>query len=151
MKAEIQYPSVLPYRNRQANYWQSVSAETFVNDFRAAINKKRNPIKYLRVSESGDFKTQGDINKLSFIADLLKGIVKVYVYTARLDLDFSQISDNLVVNCSGFELPNTNSFNIKNKSDFDQLPKGVFKCIGDCNKCNLCNKKHNKTVYVRAH
>ena len=141
-KAERLYPQVLPYRNRQNEYWINTDAEKFVSEFIQVIARKKTKIKYLRFSESGDFLSQNCVNKLSKISDLLKGIVKVYTYTARKDLDFSNISDNLIVNGSGFMV--SNNFTIT--KDINQKT-----CLGDCSKCNLCKVNRNKVIYVLSH
>ena len=105
-KAEYLYPSVLPYRKRQEIYWKQTNPDNFVCDFLDAIKNKKTKIKYLRFSESGDFETQNDLNKLVYIANKLKnyGII-TYVYSARSDLDYSNIG-NLKVNGSGFTVTN---------------------------------------------
>ena len=54
---------------------------------------------YMRFSGDGDFKSQADIDKMSDIADVLAlANIKVYGYTTREDLDYSNISDNMTVN-----------------------------------------------------
>jgi len=55
----------------------------------------------LRFSESGDFRTQKDVDKASAIADLLD--VPVWTYTARRDLDFTNLPANFTVNGSGYD------------------------------------------------
>ncbi len=96
-KAERIYPGTTPYRERQELYWDSTDAKTFTEEFIQSISRKRKPIEFLRVSESGDFKAQEDVDKLSTIADQLKRHnVVVYTYTARKDLDFSNISNNFL-------------------------------------------------------
>jgi len=146
-KAERMYPQSLPYRRRQELYWDSIEVETFVNEFLEAIkNKKKTPIKYLRVSESGDFKSQDDLEKLSRIADLLNGTVIVYTYTARKDLNYKNISENLIVNGSGFMV--SNNFYIIEKPG-DEIDK--FVCPGACLTCNLCKRNRGRNIAVLKH
>lgn len=145
-KAERMYPQVLPYRRRQEAYWKECSAEQFAKEFQAVVSRKRNPVKYLRVSESGDFRSQKDLDKLSRIADLLKGVVKVYAYTARKDLDFSNVSGNLVINGSSFMVHN----------NFEAVPGDVYeskdiKCPGDCKICSRCTVARGANIYVKNH
>lgn len=141
------YPQTTPYRERQELYWDSVESERFVDEFMEAVSKKKKSIKYLRVSESGDFKSQDDVDKLSKIADALKekGIV-VYTYTARRDLDFSKKSDNLIVNGSDFMVSN-NFYIVKNKEE----KKDKFICPGQCLKCKLCKEESKRNIAVLEH
>lgn len=145
-KAERMYKDCLPYRYRQMNYWNNIDSNTFVNDFSNILSRKKIVTKYLRVSESGDFKNQSDVQKLSEIAEQLKGKVKVYTYTARKDLNFDNLSKNLTVNGSGFMISN-NFYVIKNKSEM--IDKYI--CLGDCGKCNLCKSAGYKNIAVLEH
>ena len=141
-KAEKMYPQVLPFRIRQANYWDNINAETFATEITEIINRKKADIKYLRISESGDFNSQSDIDKLSRIADLLKDICKVYTYTARKDLNFTGISNNLTVNGSDFMV--NNAFIVTTNIN-------KVNCIADCKKCNKCKVSKNRNIYVLKH
>jgi len=144
-KAERLYPQVLPHRVRQMNYWNEVSASEFVINFNFLLRMKKG-INFLRVSEAGDFNTQQDVDKLSHIAEQLKGVVKVYTYTARKDLDFSCVSDNLTINGSGFMVHN-NFYVYRNESEL--IDKYV--CAGDCKTCNLCKTRKNLNIGVKLH
>ena len=141
-KAEKMYPSVLPFRMRQANFWINCNAETFAAEITEIVNRKKTVIKYLRISESGDFESQNDINKLSKIANLLKGTIKLYTYTARKDLNFTGISDNLTVNGSNFMI--NNAFIIT--TDLNKV-----NCPADCKKCDKCKVSKNRNIYVLKH
>lgn len=145
-KAERIYPQTLPYRRKQEVYWDSTDVDTFVNEFLTAIKKKKVPIKYLRISESGDFKSQEDLNKLNQIAEKLKDTVVVYTYTARKDLNYDNLSENLVVNGSGFMV--SNNFYVINKvgDEFDK-----FVCPGACLTCNLCKRSKGRNIAVLKH
>jgi len=146
-KAERMYPGTSPYRERQELYWDSIDADTFADEFIQSVSKKKNPIKYLRVSESGDFKGQSDVDKLSDIANQLgKHNIVVYTYTARKDLDFSKKSKNLIVNGSGFMVSN-NFYIIKEKED----KSDKFLCPGGCLKCNLCKEEKSRNIAVLEH
>ena len=141
-KAERLYPAVLPFRIRQANYWNNCTAESFTSEIIDIINSKRTKIKYLRFSESGDFNSQSDIHKLSDIADLLKRYCKVYTYTARKDFHYHFLSDNLTINGAGFMVHN--EFVVTKD-------KSIVNCLADCKKCNKCKISKHKTIYVLKH
>lgn len=143
-KAEKMYKDCLPYRNRQTKFWDNTNIETFIETFKYNVLTRN--IKYLRFQESGDFRTQSDVQKLSEIANELKGIVKCYTYTARYDLDFSNVSENLVINGSGFMVDNC-FYVIHNESEM--IDK--FLCCGNCRICNLCKRKSGIKIAVKIH
>jgi len=146
-KAEKQYPAVLPFRRRQEKAWESTTTVEFVETFMAVVkSKKKNPIKYFRFSESGDFKSQGDVTKMSIIARLLneQGIT-TYGYTARNDLVLTELQKYATVQGSGFmgsnEFRPVMEFTGKNPQ-----------CNGsDCSKCTLCKVGRRSTIEVLVH
>ncbi|MHA2431538.1 MAG: GP88 family protein [Promethearchaeota archaeon] len=147
LKAEKQYPACYPFRKRQAKYWQNTPYETIALDIDKAINKKRKPIKYLRLNESGDFKSQSDINKLKHIAGLLKIFqpeLKIYTYSARQDLYFDDLPENVTVNGSGFMVHN------EFKAVHEYTGKAL-KCAGDCKTCGICKTRHGNKTEVLFH
>ena len=141
-KAERLYPSVLPFRIRQFLYWENCTADQFASEIIEIIKRKKTKIKFLRFNESGDFRSQYDIVKLSQIADLLSDTVKVYTYTARKDLDFTRLSDNLTINGSGFMIHNNFSIT-KDKS--------LVNCPANCRTCNKCKFSTGKVIYGLEH
>lgn len=151
-KAERQYPAVRPYRERQEKYWDSVTADQFVIDLLELgtykVGKKKGTLKfrYLRLSESGDFKGQKDLDKAEEIARQLKLYkVKTYCYTARSDLDISK-ADNLVINGSDWKAHN--AFNVV--KEFTNHPKTV-QCRGDCGTCVFCMNPRGMEIEVKEH
>lgn len=157
MKAERLYPQVLPYREEQKIIWESLSAKEISDQIIEANNKKRSKLKFLRINESGDFKHQGDVWKASEIAQRLssKGI-KVYTYTHRKDLDFSDLSDNLTINSSHKDKLINNRFlaykeNVINRIMRMKKNRKIVKCVMDCSKCNICKYSNNLTVLVSIH
>ena len=145
MKAERFYPKNLAYRRYQEQVWKSLSAERiaqYIVEF--SHRKKKHTIKYLRFSEAGDFTTQADVDKMSRIADLLKAYrIRVYGYTMRKDLDYSQVSKNMVISGSSFMIHN----------NFKAVPETKIKtvCNGDCPNCKLCKVRGYKTIENRIH
>jgi hypothetical protein len=139
LKAERQYPQVLPFRRAQARYWLNNDADVIACDIISALTRHKK-IKYIRVNESGDFYSQVDVNKLIKIA-LITGVM-FYVYTARKDLDFSDRPDNLIINGSGFMVDNNFCYEAK---------KARLVCPGNCRICNLCKRAGHKLIKVKAH
>jgi len=158
MKAEKQYPACKPYRDRQLSYWNSVDADQFADEFLMAIKRKRTAITALRVNESGDFYSQADIEKLSAIADKLSVFgIKVYAYTARRDLNFNDLSDNLNIMGSFITAEQKISafIGVKDAKAHAKNMRGFYNktavCPGDCKKCSLCQVVKSTVVFCEIH
>lgn len=149
MKAERMYKAVLPYRRRQTEYWDQNHPATIAMDLWGEIHKgtTKSRIKYIRISEAGDFRSQADVDKLIKIAEILGALdVTLYGYTARRDLAFGKCPSNLIMNGSGFMLDN--SFTAVPKQD---LAKYQVVCAGNCRGCNLCKIKAKLDIKVGMH
>lgn len=148
LKAEKQYPSVRPYRRAQTQIWDELSAEEIAEDLKiiAGRARKEPAIKFVRMQESGDFRHQDDLLKMSRIADLLKGHLRIYTYTARRDLFETPVrhSDNLVINGSGFMADN--NFQVVNKDQLGPGPKCRGVKGGGCFGCLLCKTKGSRVI-----
>ena len=118
-------------------------------------------IKYIRISEDGDFPDQETVDFCDKLAGHLKakyGIMTT-AYTAR-NLDFSGVK-NMIINGSNYNVKNpTRYFRAIPKKYWDKLPEGLvlepydsnlperlidtkngtFKCHCDCRQCNFCYK-----------
>ena len=147
-KAEIQYPQVLPYRRAQAKYWKETDGVDIALQLVLTNALKRRPYRALRINESGDFYGQEDIEKAETVAHILSLYgVKAYVYTARKDLDFSNVKA-LVVNGSGFTaagVPNEFKY-IESRED---RPKTHRLCPGDCRICDRCLNHGKLTACIK--
>jgi len=141
-------PQVLPYRKRQAQIWKTAPAELIAEaiirkSFRCTVNR----IALLRFSESGDFRNQADVDKMSRIAYILHYVhIGVYGYTARHDLDFSKVDANMTVNGSNFMVHNKYIAIPK-----DELKTKTIVCPGNCRICSLCSKRKHVTIYTGIH
>jgi hypothetical protein len=134
----LRYHSLV-YRQWQTFFFDHCSVDEFVK----SLSHKA---QYLRISESGDFRSQGDVEKISQIADRLKDRgVKVYGYTARRDLDFSKLSDNLTMNGSGFMVHNQ-IITVKEPD-----PLAGYICPGSCKLCTLCTQTHHSQIQIKIH
>jgi hypothetical protein len=136
-KAENTYPTVKPYRTRQAAYWDACSVLDFVHDILAATKKLRRPINALRFNESGDFRTQDDVTKADAIAAHLSDYgITTYMYTSRSDLDFSNVR-YLKIQGSGFHKQGlAGTFKIVQTEA--EVPENYGTCPGDCTACKRC-------------
>jgi hypothetical protein len=145
-KAEWLYPPVLPYRIRQMNLFNSMTADEFAFFFRVNNARKTKPFSALRFNESGDLKNQTDLDKVEKIAQLIVP-VKTYLYTARQDLNFSNVK-HAIINTSNFTLENFGEFRMILKNE--KIPIGFKLCPGNCRICIRCQQK-NKNSAVRQH
>lgn len=147
LQPEMRYKDrVLKHRRQQAKIWNSTTAKKLAKMIiDVAHTKHKHPIKYLRVSESGDFRHQADVRKLSVIADKLKQHrIKVYTYTSRRDLNFDNLSKNLVVSGSGFMIHN-NFIAVRNYSGKH------LRCKANCRICDFCKKRNHLTIENQFH
>ena len=171
-KAEMQYKNVEAYRDRQAAYWLNNGARTIGMDIINALKSRRvrvdgklvpmiEVIKYFRFNESGDFYSQQCVSDLSTIASMLAcyGIV-TYGYTARKDLDFSNVS--FLVKGSGHDKGNNGktiarpftSRQLEAFTDWGSLwieDAEYAVCPGDCSKCDLCKTPDKVNVVFPLH
>ena len=147
LKAEKQYKvSCLGARRDNTKIFDAMSAREIAADIVGrAARKKKHKIKYMRFSESGDFRTQADVKKISTIADKLAphGIT-IYGYTARRDLDYSRVSSNMVINGSGFML--SNQFTAAKDTS-----GAAIVCPMDCKTCDICKLPRGAKITVPMH
>ena len=152
----------LPNRFRAMNYFAINTAWQMAQDLININATRRNKIKALRISESGDFFTQADVDKCELLAAFLWDAgIRSYVYTARPDLCFAD-RGNLVVNGSGwladnrFQIAynivkneNAPGWTCKDKHGADVHVDRL--CPGDCRKCDMCLTKGGLTIGVLPH
>jgi len=146
-KAEIQYPAVLPYRRRQAEITSTVSPDDFVSAFNGAVARARNKPTAFRFNESGDFKNQAQLDWFASVCSALP--VPCYGYTARTDLDLSQLLKVARVNVSndigGWIRKGANRFKLVKETT------SKLSCPGSCKKCSMCQKLKGKTIQIQLH
>lgn len=173
LKAERLYKGCTPYRERQAKYWQEVTASQFVADFTAIMkrhSKALQAVKYLRINESGDFYGQSCIDKLDAIArdlSLCFGIT-VYTYTARQDLNFDKAFYFHVKGSGHLKGNNGKTIAMPKKAITAAMVnhheivkqeerKGSIQnilyrvCPMDCRGCNICKERNHLNVVFPLH
>ncbi len=142
MKSERQYPQVLPCHRRQDAQYHTETAGQIADGVQGR------KLKHLRYSMCGDFRGQRDVQKMSRVADrMAKRGISVYGYTARRDLDFSNVSDNMTVNGSGFMVHN--NFYIVEKRFSRKRDR--YRCAGDCRTCKLCKVRRGINIAAKKH
>jgi len=134
LRDEQFYAGPLNYRRRQEKLWDSLTSSEFATQFLQVVGRRRIDTTALRLNESGDFRTQADVNKAGSIARRLEDLgIKVYCYTARSDLDYSGV-DSLIVNGSGFKVHGEFKF-VRSAAE---VPTGYRVCPGSCKSCTRC-------------
>lgn len=140
---EVQYKDTLPFRRRQNIAWDALTADEIAAAL-LVLADWVGGIEYIRFQESGDFRRQDDVTKMSRISDLLRGNIRAYTYTARKDLDYRNHSSNLVINGSGFMVDN--EFRVIPEEDINlngvicdctTQGKSADSCINCLDKCKI--------------
>ena len=143
------YDMVVKYRRRQEKYWDKHSAVDIAEKIINILQNKRVKVDKFRFNESGDFKTQKDVRKMSVIAKKLKDAMNItsYGYTSRSDLDFTK-AQFLV---KGSEHTKGNNGRVQILEKGESVPKGYYLCPGSCKKCNMCATNNKKNIAIRRH
>lgn len=142
-------PTVLAFRKRQEQQWLDHNAEYFVEEFKKL---KRPGLEYVRFQEAGEFADQYDLDKLSDIAEGLKGVFTCYTYTCRTDLNFSRRSENLIISGSGFMVDN-NFVAIMGYAYelLTEMSPNAVVCPNNCRNCLYCKTRAGRVIYQRIH
>lgn len=148
-KSEMQYPNVLTFREKQNKYWNETHWFKIWKDA-DAIRRKTN-FKFFRFNEAGDFQNQMDVWKLDILAMGWKklGII-TYGYTARSDLDFSNVS--FIVRGSGWMGPNGQTNVIHKRMIQGRKQINGFKICpmkGCGTACTLCMKESGNILFPK--
>lgn len=157
LRSEKKYPYYQPKNLKMEEFFKRASTEDIIDLLEAyVLSHKRKKIKYLRINESGDFKTQEQIQQWSIIADYFKNKYNILTnaFTCRADLDFTQA--HFIVNASRPDVKGlTRVFKCISREDFDSittLNTNEYKCKANCRVCNICfHDKFHGIIYCRQH
>lgn len=152
LKAERQYPQVLPYRERQFKITQEVSPIDFAIVLIKMREKCRNKYITFRFNESGDFYNQKQLDWFTSVCMYLKAAgIKCYGYTARTDLNLTNLLDMVSVMVSN----DKGNWVNKGANRFKMFTKGQLPpekiCAGDCRICKMCLNFSGKVIGVPKH
>ena len=162
LREERVYPGCIPSRMKMMEYWDRNTPWTVAEDLLALNETKKTKVTALRIGECGDFRHMADLEKAENLAHYLakKGIT-TYCYTARKDLDFSDVRD-LVINGSGWMA--ANQFQAAYRLDPYEDGHGGWRaesksgvvacdgvCPGDCRICSTCTRRTGKITAVKLH
>ena len=101
-KAENIYKNALPKRRLQEYLWDAFSGELWADALLRVSERKRSAFDYIRISEAGDFRHNGDIKKWNTISEIVYPEIQVYTYSASHKLDWNEYATHeyFVVNQS---------------------------------------------------
>lgn len=131
---------------------KSWSINNWKDILKVYIENSPKTIKYIRLNEAGDFPSQEVVNMFNELSKWLYETfnIKTYCYTAREDLDFSNVC--FAVNASNKNIKANRYFLCTDKQVFDNLPHNTVKCKGDCKKCRICYDSNYKgIIYCKQH
>lgn len=155
-RAEETYgkPGALAHRMKQMAFWTTYSDEGIANAILGIQERRRTPMKALRLNEAGDFWSQYDVNKARCLAYRLynspvtRGCI-TYCYTARSDLTFPDEPYFRVMG-SGFMVHGAYRV-VRKGQEMPKADKMNIHCPGDCRKCRVCLDPRGRTVWNREH
>ena len=150
--------SNLQLRNlRNQHMYKYLSGKEILKLIETYIEQAPVRIRYIRISEDGDFPDQDTLDFCDKLAGHIKAKygIQTAAYTHR-QLDYSKVK-NIIINASDYRIKNaTRYFICTDRKSWASLPEGisdgstqpggidttngVFKCHCDCRKCYFCYK-----------
>jgi len=166
-KSENVYPNALKKRRLQEYLWDCCDSEIFAQALLNVKSRKRSSFKHLRVSESGDFRHNGDIRAWDTIAEILSGEINVYTYSASHKLSAWDSVEHFTVNQSN-NLADYGDRQFSAVPTVEDIPDNAIFCpfeaankngiSGDdrpkCGECTACiepESEQNRDVYITIH
>ena len=166
-KSENIYKDALKKRRLQEYLWDCVDAETFAEALLNVKSRKRSPFKHVRVSESGDFRHNGDIRMWDKIAEIVSDELNVYTYSASHKLSAWDTVEHFTVNQSN-ALAEYGDREFNAVPEVSDIPDDAIACpfevakkngvptdkrpkCGDCTACIEPSTEQPRDVYVLIH
>jgi len=166
-KSENVYPDALKKRRLQEYLWDCCNPDIFAEALLRVKSRKRSPFKHLRVSESGDFRHNGDIKAWERIAEMVSDKINIYTYSASSALTAWDTVENFTVNQSN-ALADYGDREFNAVPDVSDIPDDAIACpfeiakdngvdtddrpkCGDCTHCIQPSEEQPRDVYVLLH
>lgn len=145
-------------KNRAVEKWMKTATADEVFELISAYVDYYGNITHVRINEAGDFVSQDMVDLVDDVAKklYLRYGIQCYGWSARKDLDFSEM-DYVLINGSSPEVKGAvRVFKAVSKDVFKALPKGSMTCGGSrggsCRTCHLCHQnKFHGTIYCLQH
>jgi hypothetical protein len=155
VNSETVFPGSLDYRRKQYIIWTHLDAVTFAKAFREHLSRKRSEVTTLRLNESGDFRTRGDIVKANEIARRIDDLVDTYTYSASSWFNWEKHAEDFVVNRSN-DRRDYGARRFEVVDDVEEIPPDGLRCPHDesdgeihCGDCRLCIDADAPDIYVK--
>lgn len=165
-KSERLYGTPLAYRRRQEFIRDSLDAETFARAFLAMVDRKRNPVDTLRLSESGDFRSNADVRWANRVAQMLseEADIDTYTYSASSYLNW-ELAQDFTVNASN-DLEPYGDRRFMAVDSMEDIPEDAIMCPNDrdkrvlgksadeakkCGDCRVCVNSEGPNVAIIKH
>ena len=141
---EIYRTGALAFRERQRAWFESHTGEQLGETLIDMLSRGQrfDQIQKLRISESGDLRSQSDLEKIALAARIVKAWYRskgrtliAYGYSARSDLDFTGIEKSIVFKGSGHDKCCGRCDVIE---PYQVTPPGYHLCNKKCATCSLC-------------
>jgi len=166
-KSENIYKDALKKRRLQEYLWDCVSPEVFAEALLNVKSRKRSAFTHLRVSESGDFRHNGDIKAWDKIAEIVSDEINVYTYSASHKLSAWDSVEHFTVNQSN-ALAEYGDREFNAVPEVSDIPDDAIACpfevakangvetdkrpkCGDCTACIEPEESQPRDVYVLLH
>jgi len=166
-KSENVYPNALKKRRLQEYLWDNCTPETFGEALLRVKDRKRSPFKHLRVSESGDFRHNGDIRAWDQIAEIVSGEINVYTYSASHKLSAWDTVEHFTVNQSN-NLADYGDRLFSAVPTMEDIPDDAIFCpfeaasqngvkgddrpkCGECEACIKPDSEQERDVFITIH
>ncbi len=146
LKSEIRYPNTLRYHRKQTEYFDLLSARQLAKSFLLDMRDKKHFVDKFRFSESGDFRNQSDVDKMTEIAKIISDTGRhVYGYSCRPDLNLEELKKVATVNGNHFAASNT----VRIVSQFSN--NGEIQCKANCRLCDACATANGAIIEIIKH
>ena len=146
LKSEIRYPKTLAYHRKQTEYFDLLSGQQLASSFLLDLRDKKHFVDKFRFSESGDFRNQADVDKMTEIAKIISDTGRhVYGYSCRPDLNLEELKKVATVNGNHFSASNT----VKIVSQFSN--NGEIQCKANCRLCDACATAKGAIIEIIKH
>lgn len=170
-KSERQYKNTRNARTKQGLALDFIEKHGLYKEFvlgllKLSKGRSKQNIKYLRLNESSDIRTEKDIIFIEKISKLLKLVnIPVIVYTHRQDLNLTKVDDNIIINYSEYYHKNNKNHNhiivVNDNSELKEKIRNLKElklsnyclCCGSCIECKHknCFKNDNNIIFFKKH
>lgn len=166
-QSELLYKEAIQYRRKQAFVRDSLDADTFGKAASLAISRKRNPVDTLRLSQAGDFGSDGDILWANRVTEILRADhdIDVYTYSASDYLNW-ELREGYTLNASNPNFDGQEDRRFMAFMNPEDIPDDVVLCPNDrdkrvlgkspddaikCGECRLCINPEGPDVGILIH